>query len=144
MTATSLVPPPMSTIMLPVGSVIGRPAPMAAIIACSTRKTSEAPALIADSRTARFSTGVISEGTPITIRGRARRRPWCALRMKCLSMCSVISKSAITPSFIGRTRNRMPGVRPSISLASVPTASMRLLWLLTTTTDGSRTTMPFA
>src|SRR5438445_503749 len=44
MTATSVVPPPMSTIMLPLGSVIGRPAPMAAIIACSTRKTSEAPA----------------------------------------------------------------------------------------------------
>src|SRR6185369_9103118 len=28
-TATSVVPPPMSTIMLPVGSVMGRPAPMA-------------------------------------------------------------------------------------------------------------------
>jgi hypothetical protein len=37
MTATSVVPPPMSTIMLPVGSVIGRPDPMAATIACSTR-----------------------------------------------------------------------------------------------------------
>ena len=36
-TATSVVPPPMSTIMLPEGSVIGRPAPIAAIIACSTR-----------------------------------------------------------------------------------------------------------
>jgi hypothetical protein len=37
MTATSVVPPPMSTTMLPVGSVMGSPAPMAAIIACSTR-----------------------------------------------------------------------------------------------------------
>src|SRR2546428_6902907 len=37
MTATSLVPPPMSTTMLPPGFVTGRPAPMAAIIACSTR-----------------------------------------------------------------------------------------------------------
>jgi hypothetical protein len=36
-TATSVVPPPMSTTMLPVGSVIGSPEPMAAIIACSTR-----------------------------------------------------------------------------------------------------------
>ena len=37
MTATSVVPPPMSTIMLPVGSVIGRPAPIAAAIGSSIR-----------------------------------------------------------------------------------------------------------
>jgi hypothetical protein len=37
MTATSVVPPPMSTIMLPVGSVIGRPPPMAAAIGSSMR-----------------------------------------------------------------------------------------------------------
>jgi hypothetical protein len=36
-TATSVVPPPMSTIMLPVGSVIGRPAPTAAAIGSSIR-----------------------------------------------------------------------------------------------------------
>jgi hypothetical protein len=36
-TATSVVPPPMSTIMFPVGSVIGSPAPIAAAIACSIR-----------------------------------------------------------------------------------------------------------
>ena len=35
MTATSVVPPPMSTIMLPVGSCTGRPAPMAAAIGSS-------------------------------------------------------------------------------------------------------------
>ena len=40
MTAMSVVPPPMSTIMLPDGSVIGMPAPMAAAIASSTRWTS--------------------------------------------------------------------------------------------------------
>ena len=40
MTATSVVPPPISTTMLPPGSVMGRPAPMAATIACSTRWTS--------------------------------------------------------------------------------------------------------
>ena len=34
-TATSLVPPPMSTIMLPTGSDTGRPAPMAAAIGSS-------------------------------------------------------------------------------------------------------------
>ena len=35
MTATSEVPPPMSTIMLPVGSWTGRPAPMAAAMGSS-------------------------------------------------------------------------------------------------------------
>ncbi len=36
----------------------------------------------------------------------------------------------------------LPGVRPSISLASLPTASTRLVSLLITTIEGSRTTMP--
>ena len=39
-TATSVVPPPISTIMFPHGSVMGMPAPMAATMACSTRCTS--------------------------------------------------------------------------------------------------------
>jgi len=39
-TATSVVPPPISTTMLPEGSVMGSPAPMAATMACSTRYTS--------------------------------------------------------------------------------------------------------
>jgi hypothetical protein len=37
-------------------------------------------------------------------------------------MASVISKSAITPSLMGRTARMLAGVRPSISLASWPTA----------------------
>ena len=37
MTATSLVPPPMSTIMFPVGSATGSPAPIAAAIGSSIR-----------------------------------------------------------------------------------------------------------
>ena len=61
-TAMSVVPPPMSTTMLPEGSVIGSPAPIAAAIAWSTRYTSEALALSAESLTARFSTWVTSEG----------------------------------------------------------------------------------
>ena len=44
MTATSLVPPPMSTIMLPVGSATGRPAPMAAAMGSSMRVAQRAPA----------------------------------------------------------------------------------------------------
>ena len=37
MTATSVVPPPISTTILLVGSVIGRPAPMAAAMGSSIR-----------------------------------------------------------------------------------------------------------
>ena len=36
-TATSVVPPPMSTIMFPVGSATGSPAPIAAAIGSSIR-----------------------------------------------------------------------------------------------------------
>jgi hypothetical protein len=37
MTATSVTPPPMSTIMLPDGSATGRPAPIAAAMGSSIR-----------------------------------------------------------------------------------------------------------
>ena len=48
----------------------------------------------------------------------------------------------MTPSFIGRIATMLPGVRPSISLASVPTASTRFVVVLTATIDGSRTMIP--
>ena len=48
-TATSVVPPPISTTIEPVGSVTGRPAPIAAAIGSSIRKTRRAPADKADS-----------------------------------------------------------------------------------------------
>src|SRR6266446_2674486 len=54
MTATSVVPPPISTIMLPEGSVIGSPAPIAAAIGSSIRYTTRAPAASAASRSALF------------------------------------------------------------------------------------------
>jgi hypothetical protein len=92
--------------------------------------------------TARFSTWVISEGTEMTMRGFTRKRLPCAFSMKYLIIFSVTSKSAMTPSFIGRIATMLPGVRPSISFASLPTASTLLLILLTATIDGSRTTMP--
>ena len=82
MTATSVVPPPISTTMLPEGSVTGRPAPMAATMACSTRCTSLALARYAESITARFSTCVISLGTPITMRGCTSILRPCAFWMK--------------------------------------------------------------
>ena len=141
-TAMSVVPPPMSTIMLPEGSVIGMPAPMAAAIASSTRCTSLAFARYALSLTARFSTCVISDGTPMTMRGRTHTFRLCAFLMKYVSIFSVTSKSAMTPSFIGLIATILPGVRPSISFASRPTASTRPFSLLMATIDGSLTTMP--
>ena len=141
-TAMSVVPPPMSTIMLPAGSAIGSPAPMAAAIASSIRCTSLALARYAESFTARFSTCVISDGTPMMMRGRTHTLPLCAFLMKYVSIFSVTSKSAMTPSFIGLIATMLPGVRPSISLAPVPTASTRPVTLLTATMDGSLTTMP--
>ena len=73
MTATSVVPPPMSTIMLPEGSVMGSPAPMAAAIGSSIRSASRAPALQAASWTARLSTSVTPLGMPTTTLGRGMR-----------------------------------------------------------------------
>ena len=78
--------------------------------------------------------------------GRNHWLSWIFL-MKYLSICSVIVKSAITPSFIGRMAVMLPGVRPSICLAARPTAWIVFLplgppsWRIATT-DGSSRTMP--
>ena len=56
MMATSVVPPPMSTIMLPAGSPIGRPVPMAEAMGFSMSCTSRAPADSAASFTTRRAT----------------------------------------------------------------------------------------
>ena len=68
-TATSVVPPPISTTMDPVGSATGSPAPIAAATGSSIKNTLLAPAASADSRIARLSTFVEPEGTQITICG---------------------------------------------------------------------------
>ena len=89
-TATSDVPPPMSRTMEPRASPTGMPAPIAAAIGSSTRNTSRAPALSADSLIARRSTWVDPAGTHTSTRGLGRRkRLLCTLRMKCLSISSV-------------------------------------------------------
>ena len=78
----------------------------------------------------------------IIILGRARAPERRAFLIKYLSMAAVTSKSAITPSFRGRTATIEPGVRPSISLACLPTASTSSVRTSTATTEGSRMTMP--
>src|SRR5881409_4501108 len=50
------------------------------------------------------------------------QRFWWTFWMKWRSICSVTSKSAITPSLSGRIAWIVPGVRPSIRFASSPTA----------------------
>ena len=62
--------------------------------------------------------------------------------MKYAIIASVMSKSAITPDFIGRMAMMLPGVRPSMRLASSPTASTRFDPAWMATTEGSRSTMP--
>src|SRR3989454_7008589 len=79
---------------------------------------------------------------PITTRGLTQVLPLCALRMKCCNIFSVTLKSAITPSFKGRMATMLPGVRPSMSLASRPTASISPVSLLMATIEGSLTTIP--
>ena len=109
MTATSLVPPPMSTTMQPVGSPTGRPAPMAAAMGSSIKSTLLEPAWRAASSTARRSTSVTPEGMHTTMRGRLRVLDFSAFLMKYFSMAAVTSKSAMTPSFKGRTADNGAG-----------------------------------
>ena len=99
MTATSVVLPPMSTTSLGlVGSVNSR---RAGADGRRHRLLDEealrAPADRVASSTARFSTPVTLDGTHTTTRGCAQRF-WCTFWMKCRSICSVTSKSAMTPS----------------------------------------------
>src|SRR5256885_1798628 len=58
----------------PMAAAIGADIPIAAAIGSSIKYTSRAPACWADSRTARFSTSVMPEGTPITILGCSKLR----------------------------------------------------------------------
>src|SRR5689334_14345680 len=57
-------------------------------------------------------------------------------------MASVISKSEMTPSRKGRMATIFAGVRPTISLASAPTARTCLVFRFTATQDGSLMTIP--
>ena len=141
MTATSLVPPPTSTTMRPTGSAIGTPAPMAAAIDSSIRWTWRAPADRAASSTARRSTSVIPDGAQTTSRGCARRRSR-TFAMKCRSIFSVTSKSAMTPWRSGRVAEIDAGVRPIMRWASAPTAWTSPVRSSIATTDGSDSTIP--
>ena len=69
---------------------------------------------------------------------------FCVIAAFCI--CSVIVKSAITPSFIGRIALMFAGALPNMPLASAPTANKVFLplgppsWRIATTDGSSRTT----
>src|SRR2546430_2667763 len=73
MTATSVVPPPMSTIMFPVGSLIGRAAPVAAAPASPLPHARRAPAGSAPPSAAGRPPPATPAGTHAPRGGRAHR-----------------------------------------------------------------------
>ncbi len=88
--------------MLATGSLIGRPAPIAAAMGCSISWASTAPARLVASITARRSTAVIADGTQMTTRGRLNRlTPTRLSSSRIISW--VVSKSVIAPLRSGRT-----------------------------------------
>ena len=141
-TAISEVPPPMSTTMLPTGSWMARPAPMAAAMGCSIRKQADAPARRVASLTARRSTAVMADGTQMSTLGRFSR-PTPTRCRSTLSIRSVTSKSVMAPPRSGRSATMYPGVRPIICQASVPMARTSRVRESSATTVGSLSTRPF-
>ena len=142
-TAISVDPPPISTIMLPSGASTSIPIPMAAAIGSKIRYTSRPSACSAESRTARSSTSVEPEGTPITIRseGENRRLPECTILIRPRIICSQAEKSAITPSRSGRMVLMLSCVFSYIIFASFPTAIILSVRRSSATTEGSSTTI---
>ena len=128
--------------MFPDGLEISRPAPIAATFGSSSIYTFLAPHLKATSWMALFSIEVMLDGQQIKIVGLAKIPFKLSLLIKCVSKISVVWKSAITPSFNGRIAFNFPGVFPSISLASSPTATGLFVSTLIVTTLGSLTTIP--
>ena len=84
----------------------------------------------------------IEEGTHTTSRGLPSDRRRCTWWMKCRSICSAASKSAMTPSFSGRIAVMASGVRPIMRLASCPTATTSPVSSRIATTEGSSSMMP--
>ena len=70
-----------------------------------------------DSRIARRSTWGRAAGHADDDARAGQQAGVCTFLMNCLIICSVTTKSAITPSFIGRMAVMLPGVLPSICLA---------------------------
>ena len=87
----SVVPPPISTTMLPHALEISMPEPMAAAMGSSMMCTRLAPACLVASSTARFSTSVTLLGTQTAMVGFTKERLPNAFSMKYCSIFSVTS-----------------------------------------------------
>ena len=116
---------------------------MAAAMGSKMRYTSRPSACSAESRTARSSTSVEPEGTPITMCswGEKKRLPEWTILMSPRIICSQAVKSAITPSRSGRMVLMLSCVFSYISLAFSPTASTLSVRRSSATTEGSSTTI---
>ncbi len=139
-TAISVVPPPMSTIMFPSGASTSRPIPNAAAMGSKIIYTSRPPACSAESRTARISTSVLPEGIQITTRNEGENRPplfLLAILIIPRIICSAALKSAITPSLNGLTVRIFSCVFPCICLAFSPKAIILSVLRSNATMEGS-------
>src|SRR5699024_8691278 len=114
-TATSVVPPPISITIFPLGWKISIPAPIAATFGSSSKYALRPPDFSAASLIAFCSTFVIFVGQQMSILGFDKNPRTLILSIKCLNIASVTSKSAITPSFNGRIASIFPGVLPTIN-----------------------------
>ena len=117
--------------------------PMAAAIGSNTRYTSRPPACSALSRTARSSTSVEPDGTPMTIRneGVNKRLPVFTFLIRPRIICSQALKSAITPSRRGLTVRILGFSFSYIIFARSPTAIILSVRRSSATTEGSSTTI---
>jgi hypothetical protein len=125
-TATSIVPPPMSTTILPRDSWIGIPAPIAASTDSLTTYALRAPARIAASTTARRSVEVTPVGTETITSGLKKLILAHRFADKIFEHRLRHAIIGNHPVFERTIRDDLAGVRPIISLASAPTAKIRL------------------
>ena len=136
MITISVEPAPISTTIVPFGSAIGSPAPIAAARPSLITRIFCAPAFLPISSAAFFSTSDASPGIPITILPTLSPSliPICIALMSKACACTTFS---ITPFLSGLTARISSGVLPNIFLASSPTAKTSLgSSFLTATTDG--------
>jgi hypothetical protein len=140
-TAISDRAPPMSTMRLPTGSWIGRPAPIAAASGSSTSVTPLPPARLTASSRARRSTGGVPVATVIKTRGFGNR-PGADRRITTSRKRWVTSNSVIEPLRSGRIPTTSLAPPPMICHACSPTATTALDAGSSATTVGSSNTIP--
>jgi len=142
-TATSVVPPPMSTIRFPARLLNWQPGPDRRRDRPLDEIHVVRPACFAESRTPAVRTCVIPEGTPITTRGlRIVRSHRCVREMK-VAQHPFGHLEVRDHSVFQRLNDRMlPGVRPSIALRFGPDGDDRVVTLVNRHDRGSLRTMP--